>query len=160
MSTNYYLMTTNKKLVEKYFPCEYELTDSPYFGYQIHIGKRSMGWKPLFESHPLAYNSVSELIEFIQNHQKDIKIYDEYAVEFTLEGLKGELIDWGEQQPKRKLAYNGGDLREDPNGEIDSPIDHVAYANYEKFTLSRRHYVDVKYWHDKDGYDFTDRSFS
>ena len=31
-------MTKSKKLVEKYFPCEYELTDIPYFGYEIHIG--------------------------------------------------------------------------------------------------------------------------
>ena len=39
MGTNYYMMTKSKKLVEKYFPCEYEIVDTPYFGYEIHIGK-------------------------------------------------------------------------------------------------------------------------
>ena len=37
MGTNYYMMTKSKKLVEKYFPCEYEIVDTPYFGYEIHI---------------------------------------------------------------------------------------------------------------------------
>ena len=32
------MMTKSKNLVEKYFPCEYEIVDTPYFGYEIHIG--------------------------------------------------------------------------------------------------------------------------
>lgn len=154
MSTNYYLMTINKELVEKHFLYEYELTDFPYFGYKIHIGKRSAGWKPLFEAHLNAYSSVSELIKFIKNHSNDIRIFDEYNEEFSVEGLKEELIDWGKQSPKRKLAYNNGWLKEDPNGELDSPIDHIEYSRIE------RPWIDIHYWHDKDGYDFTDRPFS
>ena len=49
MSTNYYMITKDKDFVKKYFPNEYELTDLPYFGYEVHIGKRSIGWKPLFQ---------------------------------------------------------------------------------------------------------------
>ena len=41
MSTNYYMMTIDKKLANKYFEGEYEIVDDPYLGYQIHIGKRS-----------------------------------------------------------------------------------------------------------------------
>lgn len=43
MGTNYYMIIKNKELVEKYFPNEYELTNSPYFGYEVHIGKQSFG---------------------------------------------------------------------------------------------------------------------
>ena len=64
MSTNYYMITKDKDFVKKYFPNEYELTDLPYFGYEVHIGKRSIGWKPLFQGHKKAYNSVSEMIDF------------------------------------------------------------------------------------------------
>lgn len=46
MSTNYYMLSQSKGFAEKYFHGEYELTDTPMFGYEIHIGKRSMGWKP------------------------------------------------------------------------------------------------------------------
>ena len=49
MGTNYYMIMKDKELVTKYFDNEYELTDLPYFGYEVHIGKRSCGWKPLFE---------------------------------------------------------------------------------------------------------------
>ena len=44
MGTNFYMMTKSKKLVEKHFPYEYEIVDTPYFGYEIHIGKRSCGY--------------------------------------------------------------------------------------------------------------------
>lgn len=43
------MMTTDKKLVKKYFNGEYEIIDDPYLGYEIHIGKRSMGWKRMKE---------------------------------------------------------------------------------------------------------------
>ena len=65
MSTNYYMMTTDKEIVKKYFPNEYEIVDFLYLGYEIHIGKRSMGWRPLFQAHKKAYNSVSELLIFL-----------------------------------------------------------------------------------------------
>ena len=63
-------MTKSKKLVEKYFPYEYEIVDTPYFGYEIHIGKRSGGWKPLFQEHKNAYDSVEGMKEFIKKYQK------------------------------------------------------------------------------------------
>lgn len=154
MGTNYYMLTKRKELAEKYFSNEYELVDCPYFGYEIHIGKRSCGWKPLFEQHKNAYDSVEGLVDFIKSHSKDICIIDEYSNEFTIEGLYEELITWGDNQKKQKLAYNGGKLTEDENGELDTPIDHIKYAELD------RNCFNIHYWHDKDGYDFTDRSFS
>ena len=77
MGTNFYMMTKNKELVETYFSGEYEIVDSPYFAYEIHIGKRSLGWKPLFEWHEKAYKSVEEMKKFISDYLNDIEIYDE-----------------------------------------------------------------------------------
>lgn len=152
MSTNYYMMMRNKKIVEKYFPNEYEIVDSPYFGYEIHIGKRSIGWKPLFEEHKHAYESVKEMLSFIEKHKRYIRIFDEYNQEFDIDGLKEELIAWGDCE-KEMIHYD------DRIGDIERPIDHVEIANREK-ALGSKEYDWIKYWHDEDGYDFTDRSFS
>ena len=84
MGTNYYMMIKNKELVEKYFPNEYELTDSPYFGYEVHIGKQSFGWKPLFEWHGNAYKSVEDMLNFLKIHDTYIEIFDEYEKSFLL----------------------------------------------------------------------------
>lgn len=155
IGTNFYMMTTNKELVKKHFSNEYEIVDEPYLGYEIHIGKRSAGWKPLFEEHKHAYDSVEGLLKFLENNRDDIRIFNEYREEFDINGLKEKLIMWADRQKKRKLKYENGWLTEDENGEIDSPIDHVEYSKIDPCS-----YLNIKYWHDKDGYDFTDRSFS
>lgn len=149
MSTNYYMMTTNKDLVEKHFPNEYTVTDSPYFGYEIHIGKSSCGWKPLFQEHKNAYSSVKEMLGFLLVNNNDIRIFDEYERELDVNELKEELITWEERQEKRMIHYDG------VPGLIQSPIDHVEMANREP----NRCCVYSKYWHDKDGYDFTEGDF-
>lgn len=150
MSTNYYMMTTNKDLAEKHFPNEYRVTDSPYFGYEIHIGKRSCGWKPLFQEHKNAYSSVKEMLGFSLVNKNDIRIFDEYERELDINELKEELITWEEKQEKRMIHYDG------VPGLIQSPIDHVEMANREP----NRYCIYPKYWHDKDGYDFTEGDFS
>lgn len=149
MSTNYYMMTTDKELVNKYFEGEYEIVDDPYLGYQIHIGKRAGGWRPLFEAHEKAYSSVSELMQFIMNHP-EIHIFDEYGESISIAQLKEELVDWAKNQEKRTIYYD------DYVGYIEAPIDHVEMEKIDK----RNAWLNIRYWHDKDGYDFTDRSFS
>lgn len=53
MSTNYYAKFTDKKFVARYFPEEFEeVKEGIYSTYLVHIGKRSNGWKPLFQSTP------------------------------------------------------------------------------------------------------------
>lgn len=96
MSTNYYMLSQSKGFVEEYFPGEYELVDVPMFGYAIHIGKRSIGWKPLFQEHKNAYKSVSELMDFIKLHAitHAIYLYDEYGTILTEKELKENLLDW------------------------------------------------------------------
>lgn len=105
MGTNYYMMMKDKELVTKYFDNEYELTDLPYFGYEVHIGKRSCGWKPLFEWHENAYKSVEDMLKFLEFYKMDIEIFDEYNKRFSIDGLKEELINWKNKQPVRYMKY-------------------------------------------------------
>lgn len=141
------MITTDKELAQEYFPGEYEIVDEPYFGYEIHIGKRSCGWKPLFQEHKNAYTSVSEMLKFLMDHP-DIHIFDEYGDPHSIEHLKEELVDWAEHQEKRVIDYEGV-------GKIQAPIDHVEMSERE----SDWSLIKVEYWHDEDGYDFTDREF-
>lgn len=142
------MMATEKEMVQEHFPDEYEIVDDPYLGYRIHIGKRSCGWKPLFQAHKNAYNSVSDMMKFIMNHP-EIHIFDEYKNLLSMEQLKEELVDWAEHQEKRIIDYEGV-------GKIQAPIDHVEISKREV----NRSWVIIKYWHDKNGYDFTDGEFS
>ena len=144
------MMTTDKELVQKYFDGEYEIVDDPYLGYEIHIGKRSCGWRPLFEAHNDAYDSVSGLLDFLQKYQDKVEIYDEYNELHTIEQLKEELINWAEDQERRMIYYD------DYIGDIEAPIDHVEMDQKD----NRNPWLKIHYWHDKDGYDFTDRPFS
>lgn len=123
--------------------------DEPYLGYEIHIGKRSSGWKPLFEAHEKAYGSVSEMIEFIMNHP-EIHIFDEYGDCLSIKQLQEELVDWAANQAKRIIHYD------DYIGDIETPIDHVEMDQRD----NRNPWSKIRYWHDKDGYDFTNRTFS
>ena len=149
MSTNFYMMTTDRDVAHKYFPGEYKVVENPYLGFEIHIGKRSMGWKPLMEAHNNAYTSVAEMLKFLHKHKDVIKIYDEYEEQYSIEQLKDELIDWGDHQKKRIINY-------ERVGPIQAPIDHVEMSQRDKSC----DYGFIRYWHDKDGYDFTDRPFS
>ena len=104
---------------------------------------------PLFEAHENAYDSVSGLIKFLKIHQDKVEIYSEYGELHTIDQLKEELIEWAEHQEKRVIDY-------ERVGRIQAPIDHVELAERER----QWSWIDIKYWHDKDGYDFTDRTFS
>lgn len=168
MSTNYYMLSQSKGFVEKYFPGEYELTDTPMFGYEIHIGKRSMGWKPLFQEHKNAYDSVEELVEFITKHS--VILYDEYGTILTEKELKENLIDWGENQTKQYYKFVPEGIIDKPFGwkeylqlvnendeyDIVSPFDHKEYQELMKSVEP----FDIKFSNDKNGYNFTDREFS
>lgn len=144
------MMTTDKELANKYFNGEYEIVDDPHLGYEIHIGKRSCGWRPLFEAHSDAYDSVSGLLDFLRKYQDKVEIYDEYNELHTIEQLKEELINWAKNQERRIIHYD------DYIGDIEAPIDHVEMDRRD----NRNPWLKIHYWHDKDGYDFTDRPFS
>lgn len=166
MSTNYYMMTQDKTFVRKYFPNEYEIVDEPYLGYEIHIGKRSAGWKPLFARHDKAYKSVREMKEFIKEHEDYIRIFDEYEREYNLEELEKELIDWGENQPSTYINFSltgvnnaisrfTNQFINNSKKEVNiiTPMDHLMY---EKLTNG---IVSQLYSRDEDGYNFMKGEF-
>lgn len=167
------MTTTNKNFVEKYFSDEYELVDSPYFGYEIHIGKRSIGWKPLFQGHNKAYKSVEEMKQFITNNYDLLKIYDEYGKYFTLNELQEELIDWGKNQSVRYMKYIPEGVPDEVFGgkkyliestadeyDITIPFDHIEYEKLDPYKERWINNGTSHYSKDKDGYDFMKGDFS
>ena len=131
MSTRYYIHTQNKEFVEKYFFNEYRLVDEPCFGYEICIGHRSGGWKPLFNQHNDAYTSVEEMKEFLSTNSDKISIYDE-----------SDLDD---------IRF---DISTKDDYDIKAPFDHIEYDKViDKLTPELKTYRG-HYTHDKDNYDF------
>lgn len=152
MGTNFYLGTANKEIAEKYFGFNYELTDFPAWGYEIHIAKTSCGWLPLFEAHD-CFKSIKQLKKLYDTGS--FIIYDEY----------GDIYNW-EEFDKRVLKFNGGvkcampriEYKQDPNDKFYDPhapkylpISHFDYAY-------GTHAAD--YFKDEQGYEFTIHQFS
>jgi hypothetical protein len=168
------MMTKDKELVTKYFDNEYELTDLPYFGYEVHIMKLSYGWKPLFEWHGNAYKSVEDMLKFLEFYRIDIEIFDEYGKQYTIEGLKEEFTSHANREPKYMKhipegipnhIFGGRDYlveSTEDDYDIKMPYDHVEYHKLDPY--SERRYIDESreplYFHDKDGYDFTKGYFA
>lgn len=169
MGTNYYAFTKNKELVKKHFmknewERDCELVDEPDLGYEIHLGKRSMGWKPLFQEHKNAYTSVNGMLNFFKEHGEDFKFFNEYSEEKTLDQIKEELVDWANIPEDRiqhcKKVFNGKryDLKDVSPGEpydIATPFSHIKYME----VMNEPYYRD-RYWEDEDGYDFTEGDFA
>lgn len=159
MGINYNLISTDKSWVIKYFGEKYSdewmLVDVPYFGYSIHLGKRSDGWKPLFQTHNRAYRSVNDMLAFLQREQGKYRIFDEFQRELDMEALVTELVKWGERQKSYRLKYVEGMLLEDPSGELETPVDHIEYNKLDTRKTSRRPH----YWRDREGYNFRDGYF-
>ena len=170
MGTNYYLMTKSKELVSQYFDGEYEIVDSPYMGYRIHLNKCSMGWKTAFQSHRMAYTSVKELRQFLTSHKDEMEIYDEYDEKFSVDRYDQEVLHRDENTTYRvalkwgKDKFFGGyttvEAEEGYEGPvIHTPIDHMEYAKFEKLRPDYgSHFGDGRfqdhYWNDEEGNNF------
>lgn len=79
MSTNYYAITKDKSLLNKY-DLNYKLTDEPDWGYRIHICQTSFDVVPLYQAHPGIQN-LETMKQFIQ--EPNIQLYNEYLEEIT-----------------------------------------------------------------------------
>ncbi len=150
MGTNYYLLTKNKRIKEKHFGLhdDYELTDRPCFGYRIHVCKLSSGWKSLWQAHPNAYNSVFEFEEFVRKHERSFLFLDEYNRRYTIDEFLEEIKYFDrDESGKIKQWHDGTTL--------------ICHEEYDKKYREKNPWSgnSIKYWQDKDGYDFTDRWF-
>jgi hypothetical protein len=150
MGTNYYLFTKNKKAAQKHAPYSYSLVDVPDFGYEIHIGKCSMGWLPLFEAHSHGIRSVQQYKEAYDTGC--FKIYDEYNREYN----------W-EQFEETVLKHNGGVAGVIPREYIERDKDSIFYDENLPDWVPISHF-DTKYadhyFKDDEGYEFTEGEFS
>ena len=128
MGTNYYLMTKNKSIADNIG--SYELTDTPDWGYKIHLGKRSMGWLPLLQAYP-GIRSVKDIEYYCT--MSDVRIFNEYLEELTWEQLKEELIYWNGGYdgaiPKTKVERDPTWRFYDPDMPDHVPVSHFEYGN-------------------------------
>lgn len=173
MGTNFYMITKNKSLADEYFfndidnyhyACGYELVDEPYFGYKIHICKRSYGWVPLFQKHDEAYKYFSELEVFYHKYKSDLDIYDEYNQQYSFTQFKKEMIKHSQRkrEPIRWVFCPDAFSEDKPilhtevcteeETELYIPIRHDEYAKTE--AVARKKYkVALPMWLNYDPYE-------
>ena len=191
MGTNYYLMTRNKQLAHKYFAVEhdwgvadeeYRIVDNPYLGYEIHLNKCSMGWRPLFQRHK-EFKSWKELERFYLDHADGLEIYDEYGRQFSWDQYKKIIFDHAAREPepmkwqygidpfdkffsdnpKKRIFLDKCDPEE---AEIWTPFNHIEYFKTERRARGKwcyEYYYEpaLEYWNDPDyKIDWTEGDFS
>jgi hypothetical protein len=194
MGTNYYFMTRNKKLAHKYFAVEtdwgvtdteYEIVDSPFLGYEIHLNKLSWGWRPLFQRHK-AFKTWNELEKFCHDYKDEIEIFDEYGHSYSFDDYKKIIFDHAAREPEPvRWVYDYDPLYtkffpedlarkrlftercEPEEAELWIPFDHVKYFETEKTAKKKFNVYDyyifegIKYWNDPDyPVDWTEGDFS
>ncbi len=186
MGTNYYFMCRDKDLVHENFivkndqsiECrEYELVEAPYLGYEIHLNKLSMGWRPLFQRHKV-FNTFNELKNFYFANEDKLEIYDEYGRVFTWDEYFKKVHSHSlRERVPRKWVYEPDEIFGDERptlhtkscleeeAELFIPYDHVLYDKSEReakkrFGVCERFNVHVKYWNDPDYlFDWTEGEF-
>lgn len=152
MSTNYYAHFEDRKIMDLYFTqeeYEKEIKEDSKELFSVHLGKRSMGWKPLFEAHQKAYSSVENMLIFLERYASDI--VDEYGESLTLKNLKEELVDWNKNLTPSEKFYS------EEIGYMTIPIDHTLFA---KRAGSVSSIYKNAFYNDKDGYNFLIGNFS
>lgn len=145
-------MTKSKEARDKYFGWNYELTDTPDWGYQQHVAKTSCGWLPSFDGSG-CFKSIRELKNIYDSGE--FILYDEYGTIYT----------WDEFD-ERVLKFNGGikgvTPREKINQDRSSPWfdkNMPEYKPVSHFEYACGRYND-EYFTDLDGYEFSIREFS
>lgn len=151
MGTNFYLITADRNVCDEYFGYDYELTDTPHWGYQIHIAKTSAGWLPLWQSHD-CFKSVKQLK----------KLYD--TGNFTIADEYGNVYNW-EEFDERVVQFNGGRKGVAPREKIEHNIfspyydrDMPEYRPISHFEYGHGKYAN-DYFTDEDGFEFTNHDF-
>ena len=187
MGTNFYLMSRSKKLIRENFAVEkdygitdeeYEIVDEPYLGYQVHLNKLSMGWRPLFQRHK-TIKTFKELEEFCLKNKKSLGIYDEYGKKYTWEQYSDTVFRHSQRQAEPyKWVYEIDPIFKaddtptlhtvkcsEQEAEIYVPFNHRLYAETEKqarkrFKVYERYWDAPDYWEDPDyPFDWTEGEF-
>lgn len=154
------MMTRNKELAKHYAPYSYELTDEPYFGYQIHVCKLSCGWLPLFQGHKDGINSVAEYRAAFQHIGVDL--FDEYGTQYSWYAFKEKVLKFnggvlGTVEPW-KLDNDKEGRFYDPNLPEYGPISHIR-GNKQSYQYNGFPEVDDDYFVDSNGFEFCRSDF-
>lgn len=159
MGTNFYMITKNKEMAQRYAPYSYELTDTPYFGYEIHVAKTSFGWLPLFQGHKDGINSVAEYKAAYDTNE--FKIYDEYGCEYNWDAFDDRVLKFnggvlGVQEPK-KIEQNKYFRWYDKSMPDYCPVSHIS-GSLQSYKFDGLFAND--YFVDADGFEFSRSEFS
>ena len=181
MGTNYYLFSKNKKTMQDIFGewGDFELVDSPEFGYERHIGKTSCGWKPLLQRSN-AFETFNELKQIVESHN-DLFIIDEYNCQYNLDEFEDMLVHHSKQRkepvkwvleenefdPLRRMILTTVGCSEE-EAELYTPFDHLEYQETENKARTKYHHYNefnwfrsINYWRDPDyNFDWTEGNFS
>lgn len=187
MGTNFYLMSKNREFIRDNFAVrtdwgvvdkEYDITDDPYLGYEIHLNKLSYGWRPLFQRHK-AFKTFKELDCFFHQNASELEIYDEYGKKFLWQEYfervyghsmrKKEYCKWVYEKDlffKDEKPTLHTVLCTEDEAEICIPFNHILYFQTEnaarkKFGVYQRYSFEMRYWNDPDyQFDWTEGDFS
>jgi hypothetical protein len=151
MGTNFYLMTKSKEKCNQYFGWDYELTDTPDWGYKIHIAKTGGGWLPLFDASN-GMESVQQLKEIY--HRGEFVIVDEYGNTYNWEGFDKRVLQHcgGVKgvEPRQSTLHSPTDRWYDPDMPDTMPVSHLEYG-HGKYAS--------EYFTDPEGYEFARHYF-
>ena len=154
MGTNFYMITKNKAMASLYAPYSYELTDTPYFGYEIHIAKTSCGWLPLFQGHKDGINSVSEYKAAYETGEFDI--VDEYGTSYNWDEFEDRVLKFNGGVrgaiPTKKIVVDKNSAYYDPKLPDHTPISHFEY-NFDDYFAN-------EFFTDENGFEFDRREFT
>lgn len=159
MGANFYMITKNKEQAQRYAPYSYELTDEPYFGYEIHIAKTSVGWLPLFQAHKDGIGSVAEYKTAYDTGE--FRIYDEYGCEYNWDAFDDRVLKHnggvvGAKKPE-KIEQNKYSQLYDKNIPDYYPISHIQGSPQSYKFINQ--FVN-NYFVDSQGYEFDIQYFS
>lgn len=159
MGTNFYMITKNKTMASIYAPYSYELTDTPYFGYEIHIAKTSAGWLPLFQAHKNGINSVAEYQTAYDTGE--FRIYDEYGCEYNWDAFDDRVLKHnggilGVKKPE-KIEQNKRSKWYDKNMPDYYPVSHIS-GSPQSYKYDSWFVNDC--FKDSDGFEFSRSEFS
>jgi hypothetical protein len=153
------MITKNKEQAQRYAPYSYELTDEPYFGYEIHIAKTSAGWLPLFQAHKDGISSVAEYK--VAYDTGEFRIYDEYGYEYNWDAFDDRVLKHNGGilgvQKLEKIEQNKRSRWYDKNMPDYYPISHIQ-GNPQSYKFINR-FVN-NYFVDSQGYEFDIQYFS
>lgn len=151
MGVNYFFLSKNKNAVQDFFGESYQLTDTPEFGYRVHIAKASAGWLPLFQAHEKC-RSIDDIHSAYNSGE--FRIIDDSGEEYSWSEFDKEVLHHNGgidgAIPKRVHRIDRSNSFVDPDMPDHTPVSHFEYG--------KGKYTD-QFFKDPKGYEFSKGDF-